>query len=203
MVVSIRRKLRLFHNNVKTLERMKRVKIGGVWPMTDRVDTGRDEAAIRQFVEHIAMTFAGLGFPRMAARVLFVIMCAEEEALTAAQIAERLDISPAAVSGAVRYLIQIQMLRREPVPGSRRDRYRLPGDAWYEVSALKGTLLKVFSDVAAEGVDALGGPATGPGARVAQMRDYFEFVHNEMPSLLDRWEAIKASRAASDEAAGA
>ncbi|HEX7746378.1 MAG TPA: helix-turn-helix domain-containing protein [Micromonosporaceae bacterium] len=168
--------------------------------MTDRGDTGRDDAAVRQFIEHMAMTFAGLGFPRMAARVLFVIMCADEEALTAAQIAERLDISPAAVSGAVRYLLQIQMLRREPVPGSRRDRYRLPSDAWYEVSALKGTLLKVFSEIAGEGVEALGGPATGAGARVAQMRDYFEFVHNEMPTLLDRWEAIKAEKAATDAA---
>jgi predicted transcriptional regulator len=166
--------------------------------MADRVADGRDEAAVRQFIEHMAMTFAGLGFPRMAARVLFVIMCAEEEALTAAQIGERLDISPAAVSGAVRYLLHIQMLRREPVPGSRRDLYRLPGDAWYEVSALKGALLKVFADVAGEGVAALGGPSTGPGARVAQMRDYFEFVHNEMPSLLDRWEAIKAEREAKD-----
>lgn len=164
--------------------------------MTDRAEGSRDEAAVRQFIEHMAMTFAGLGFPRMAARVLFVIMCAEEEALSAAQIAERLDISPAAVSGAVRYLIQIQMLNRQPVPGSRRDLYRLPSDAWYEVSALKATLLKVFADVAGEGVDALGGPGSGPGARVAQMRDYFEFVHTEMPSLLDRWEAIKADREA-------
>ena len=159
--------------------------------MTDRTPDGRDEAAVRQFIEHIAMTFADLGFPRMPARVLFVIMCADEDALTAAQIAERLGISPAAVSGAVRYLIQIQMLHRVPVPGSRRDRYRLPDDAWYEVSALKGTFFKIFSEIASEGVDALGGPSTGPGARVAQMRDYFEFVHDEMPSLLDRWEAVK------------
>jgi len=80
----------------------------------------------------------------MAGRVLFALMCAEEDALTAAQIGERLGIGPAAVSGAVRYLIQIQMLHRVPVPGSRRDRYRLPDDAWYEVSALKGM---VFQDL--------------------------------------------------------
>jgi predicted transcriptional regulator len=163
--------------------------------MTEPARGSRDETAVRHFVEHIAMTFSDLGFPRMAARVLFVIMCAEEDALTAAQIAERLDISPAAVSGAVRYLIQIQMLHREPVPGSRRDRYRLPSDAWYEVSALKGNIFKIFSELAREGVDALGGEATGPGTRVAQMRDYFAFVHNEMPSLLDRWEVLKTNRA--------
>jgi hypothetical protein len=173
---------------------MESVKTGVA--MTDQAADGRDETAVRQFIEHFAMTFADLGFPRMPARVLFVIMCADEDALTAAEIAERLGISPAAVSGAVRYLIHIQMLRREPVPGSRRDRYSLPSDAWYEVSALKGTAFKVFSDLAREGVDALGGESTGPGARVAQMRDYFEFVHDEMPTLLDRWERVKAERAA-------
>jgi DNA-binding transcriptional regulator GbsR (MarR family) len=154
----------------------------------------RDEEAVRRFIEHIAMTFDGLGFPRMAGRVLFVIMCAEEEALTAAQIAERLDVSPAAVSGAVRYLIQIQMLRREPVPGSRRDRYRLAGDAWYEVSMVKGAAYKIFAEITAEGVEALGGPSTGPGARVAEMRDFFEFLYNEVPILLDKWQATKADR---------
>jgi len=154
----------------------------------------RDEAAVRRFVDHIAASFAAFGFPRMAARVLFLIMCSEEGALTAAQLAHRLEISAGAVSGAVRYLIQIQMLRREPVPGSRRDRYRLPSDAWYEVSALKGSMFKVFSELSTEGVEALGGRETEAGARVAQMRDFFEFVHEEMPSLLDRWEAVKSGR---------
>lgn len=157
-------------------------------------DGNRDEAAVRRFVDHIAATFADLGFPRMAARVLFIIMCSEEGALTAAELADRLAISPAAVSGAVRYLMQIQMLRREPTPGSRRDRYRLPSDAWYEVSALKGTIFKIFAELASEGVDALGGKQTEAGARVAQMRDYFQFVHQEMPSLLDRWEQVKTAR---------
>jgi DNA-binding transcriptional regulator GbsR (MarR family) len=162
--------------------------------MAKRTRGGRDEAAIRQFIEHISMTFADLGFPRMAARILFVIMCAEEDSLTAAQIAERLGISPAAVSGAVRYLVQIRLVHRAPVPGSRRDTYRLPDDAWYEASVLKSALYKIFSELAQEGVAALGGESTDAGARMAQMRDYFEFIHNELPTLLDRWEDHKSKR---------
>jgi DNA-binding transcriptional regulator GbsR (MarR family) len=154
----------------------------------------RDEEAVRQFIEHIAMTFDGLGFPRMAGRVLFVIMCAEEEALTAAEIADRLGVSPAAVSGAVRYLIQLQMLRREPVPGSRRDRYRIAGDAWYEVSAVKAAAYKIFAEITDEGVEALGGPDTRAGARVAQMRDFYEFLYDEIPVLLEKWQASKGER---------
>ena len=37
-----------------------------------------------------------------------------------------LRISPAAVSGAVRYLIRLGLVHKERVPGSRRDCYRCP-----------------------------------------------------------------------------
>ena len=50
-------------------------------PVTD-VDVGRrNEEALRQFVERMAMTFAHWGFPRMAARVLITLMAAEEDSL--------------------------------------------------------------------------------------------------------------------------
>jgi biotin operon repressor len=147
----------------------------------------RDEEGVRRFVEHMAMSWAEWGFPRMAARVLMVMMAADEEALTAAELGDRLEISPAAVSGAVRYLIQIGMLAREPVPGSRRDRYRLPDDAWYQASSLKGGLYKMIVDMAGQGVTALGGDETASGARIAEMRDFFVFLEAELGALLDKW----------------
>ncbi len=147
----------------------------------------RDEAAMRAFVEQMARILADWGLPRMASRVLFVMMSADEQALTAGQLAERLDVSPAAISGAVRYLIQINMVAREPVPGSRRDRYRLVDDSWYEVTLEKMTLIKTLADFADQGVAAAGGPRTPAGARLANMRDFYVFVQDEMPTLLKRW----------------
>src|SRR5688572_25078815 len=108
----------------------------------------RDEEAMRQFVEFMGRLLADWGLPRMASRVLFALMAEEERSLTAGDLAERLGVSPAAISGAVRYLIQISMVAREPVPGSRRDRYRLVDDTWYEVTLAKMTLLKTIADAA-------------------------------------------------------
>ncbi len=96
-------------------------------------------------------------------------------------------MSPAAISGAVRYLIQINMVAREPVPGSRRDRYRLVDDSWYEVTLEKMTLIKTLADFADQGVAAAGGPSTPAGARLANMRDFYVFVQEEMPTMLDKW----------------
>jgi MarR family len=147
----------------------------------------------RQFVEHMARIFADWGFPRMAARVLMTMTVAHEPALTAGELAKRLGVSPAAISGAVRYLIQISMVTREPVPGSRRDRYRLVDQSWYALTLRKTSLFQVLADLAEEGTKALGGPDTPGGARVNEMRDYFLYVNEELPALLRKWERTRMS----------
>jgi predicted transcriptional regulator len=156
---------------------------------------GRDEQALRDVVEQFGRILADWGLPRMAARVLFVLMTADEPSLTAGELAERLQVSPAAISGAVRYLTHIRMVARDPVAGSRRDRYRLVDDSWYEVTLEKRTLLTTLADLAREGVVAAGGERTPAGERLANMRDFYDFVQQEMPSLLDRWAEHKATQA--------
>lgn len=149
----------------------------------------RDEEAVRWFVERMAALLADWGFPRMAGRVLLVLMAADEESLTAAELSDRLGVSPAAISGALRYLSQSHMVVREPVPGSRRDRYRLPDDMWYEVGLGKVPMFEILGGLADEAVQALGGPATRSGARMDRMRQFYQFMVDEMPVLLARWRA--------------
>ncbi|MFC7757661.1 GbsR/MarR family transcriptional regulator [Catellatospora bangladeshensis] len=86
--------------------------------MSDEVDAvaPRDEDAVRRSVEHMAMMLADMGFPRMPSRVLMTMMSAEETSLTAGDLADRLSVSPAAISGAVRYLMQMGFVVREPAP---------------------------------------------------------------------------------------
>lgn len=153
-----------------------------------RTEGGRDEEAVRRFVEHFAMTFADLGFPRMPARVLGTLMVADEPGLTAGEIADRLGASAAAISGAVRYLTQIGLIVREPVLGSRRDIYRMPNHAWYVASMVKSGAYQKIGDVVAEGVKVVGDESTAPGRRIAEMRDFFHFMQDEMAQLMERWE---------------
>jgi predicted transcriptional regulator len=152
----------------------------------------RDEEAMRDFVEQMARILADWGLPRMAGRVLFALMAADEQALTAGDLAHRLGASPAAISGAVRYLIQINMIQRQPVAGSRRDLYRLVDDSWYEVTLAKMGLLKTLADLADQGIAAAGGAATPAGERLAGMRDFYLFVQEYMPELMRQWAERKA-----------
>jgi hypothetical protein len=59
---------------------------------------------------------------------------------------------------------------------------------------VKAAAYKIFAEITGEGVEALGGPSTRPGARVAQMRDFYEFLYNEVPILLEKWQASKGER---------
>ena len=89
----------------------------------------RDPEAVRQFVEHFASALTDAGLQRMHARVFAALHGTDSGRLTAAEIAESLQVSPAAVSGAVRYLTQFNLIRREREPGSRRDTYVVDNDA--------------------------------------------------------------------------
>src|SRR6266487_7200304 len=133
--------------------------------MADRTRGQRDEEGVRRFVEHLAMMLAEWGFPRMPARVLGSMMTADEDSLTAADLAERLGVSAAAISGAVRYLTHIGMISKEPVPASRRDRYRLPADPWYQTSLLEAELFKALAALCDESIAAVGSQATPAGAK--------------------------------------
>jgi len=156
-----------------------------------RPEPVRDEEAVRHFVERVALLFADWGFPRMAARVLFALMTADEPGLTAPELAARLEVSPAAISGAVRYLGQIGFVLREGIPGSRRDRYRLRDHTWYAGTATAVQFYDLLISAADDAVVPLGGPDTPAGERVAEMRDFFAFVRGAMPGLLAQWEASR------------
>jgi len=159
--------------------------------MTVAEGAKRDEAAVLQFIERFAAILADAGMARMPARVFAALLATDSGRLTAAELAEILGVSPAAVSGAVRYLMQLNVTAREREPGSRRDHYRLLDDVWYEATMRRDQMLARWERAAREGVAALG-PDTPAGIRIAETLNYLEFVQAEMPAMLKRWEERKA-----------
>jgi predicted transcriptional regulator len=154
--------------------------------MPPRSTVGRDEEAVRRFIENFAMHMADAGMPRMASRVFLAVLCSEHGRLTAPELAETLSVSPAAVSGALRYLGQVGLLFREREPGSRKDHYKVGHDVWYEVFAHRDDLLAQWETNFTDGIDAVGGDSVA-GKRLAESRDFFAFLRKEMTGLLQRW----------------
>ena len=161
--------------------------------MSDGADTQRDEAEVRRFVERFALTMVETGMPRMPARVFAALLASEEGKLTAAELASALHVSPAAISGAVRYLAQVGMIARERDPGGRRDHYVVYEDLWSAMSVQRDQALARWVKDLASGVDAVGA-GTRAGRRLDETRRYFEFLREEMPRLMARWQAAQSDR---------
>ena len=131
------------------------------------------------------------GVPPMPARVFAALLVTDSGRLTAAELTELLGASPAAISGAVRYLEQVGMISRQREPGSRRDVYLLRNDLWYEISLGRDQVLAHWANAARDGAEILG-PDTPAGQRLADSHDFFVFLRQELPALLERWRAHKA-----------
>lgn len=144
------------------------------------------DEAIAGFVERFAATLNEAGMQRMAARVFACLLAENDGVLTSAELAERLRVSPAAVSGAISYLGQVHLVTRERVPGSRRERYRVLHDVWYDSMANRDVLLTRWADVIHEGVGIVG-PDTPAGRRLAESAEFMEFLRDELAEMLARW----------------
>ncbi|MEU0070766.1 MarR family transcriptional regulator [Streptomyces sp. NPDC006332] len=154
--------------------------------MTEEAEAGRDMEAVSRFVESFAAQLVEAGMQRMAARVFAALLASDEGVMTSAELGEQLKISPAAVSGAVRYLAQTHMVSREREPGSRRERYRVHGDQWYEALTNREAVLKRWEGALREGVTSLGAH-TPAGRRMAETLAFFEFLDAEVAAMMERW----------------
>ena len=152
---------------------------------------GRDEEAVRRFVERFALDLTDSGMARMPARVFAALLANDAGRLTAAELAELLRVSPAAISGAVRYLVHLGMVSRGREPGERRDHYQVSSDQWYEVLARRDQLLHRWEQDLQDGIKAVG-PDTPAGARLEENRRYFEFLRHEAPKVMARWQELRA-----------
>ena len=97
-------------------------------------ETTRDDGEVKAFIERFASVLAETGWQRMAGRVFAALLVADSGRRTVAELSEILNASPAAISGAVRYLEQLALASRERDPGTRRDVYRVDSDMWYRVA---------------------------------------------------------------------
>jgi DNA-binding transcriptional regulator GbsR (MarR family) len=178
--------LRLFQNFVKLLNAQATMGAG-------EIVAGPVDPAVQQFAEDFASTLVDSGVPRMPARVFSCLLVSETGRLTAAELAERLQASPAAISGAIQYLGTVDLVRRTREPGSRRDHYVVEHEVWYKAITSRDQLLARWIDQLAEGVS-LVGRHTDAGDRLSETMEFFEFLQEEMVLLRERWAERKRVR---------
>jgi MarR family len=136
--------------------------------------------------EQAAAMLTTAGMARMPARVMMALVGSPDEGYTAADLADRLGVSAAAVSGAVRYLQSMRLVQRLSRPGDRRDRYDLADDAWGGVITAN---IPLYTGLAAL-MDRIADDNTGAPVskrRAHDSADFLRFLAERMPALVEEW----------------
>ena len=152
------------------------------------------------FVDRMAGEFAAEGFPRIPARVLMALTGTPDGRLTAAELAEQAEVSPAAISGAVRYLELLGMVRRMTVPGTRKHLYVLADDdhPWYTGSLSRTAVYeRILRTLRAELEVLPPGPVRD---RVTDMESFYAYIQARLPELFTEWRATQTPREVSEAA---
>ena len=142
---------------------------------------------LEQAVERIGRVLEDSGIPRMPARVFGYILAEDRDRYTAAELADGLQISPAAVSGAVRYLTQTRLVVKERRPSGRGDLYRIiDGDVWGTIMTARLPLMDQYVASLDQAANLLE-PGSRGRTRIEETRDYFAFAREGMADLAERW----------------
>ncbi|GAA5047223.1 GbsR/MarR family transcriptional regulator [Nocardia callitridis] len=138
------------------------------------------------FIERLGSVMAQAGVPPMAARVWARLLVSESGVMTSAELAEALEVSQPSISGAIRFLSQLGFVRRERVPRTRKDRYRITDNVWETVLTLRNESLDGWKSALQYGSDSYGAD-TQIGRRLGDAVDFFDFVQRDMRGLIARW----------------
>ena len=141
-------------------------------------------------VEMFGAALADAGLPSLPSRVFSALLMDDDGRMTSAELTELLGVSAAAVSGAVKYLSHLQLIRREREPGSRRDVYVVDDDAWHGMMVRRVRLYAPLLRALDSALDDVG---LGDHAlqRIRLSAEFLRFIDTEMGKLAEGWAARK------------
>ncbi|MFI9550189.1 GbsR/MarR family transcriptional regulator [Nonomuraea endophytica] len=148
--------------------------------------TRADEGDIAGFRERFAQIMVEYGMPRMAARVYAALLVSDSGKLSAAELAERLEAGASAISGAVKYLVQVRLVERGREPGTRHDFCRIHEHTWSHFVSQSDPMLARVQSGADDGVAVLG-LDTPAGQRLDETRRFFAFIREEINQSMAKW----------------
>ncbi|WP_232233897.1 MarR family transcriptional regulator [Micromonospora chokoriensis] len=127
-----------------------------------------------EYEETFTTVLMASGLTKMAARVLTCLFTTDSGSLTASQLAQRLQVSPASISKAITFLEGQSLVRRER-DERRRDRYVVDDELFYQATIASARANDQLVETARKGV-ALLGPQTPAAARLENIARFLDFI---------------------------
>jgi DNA-binding transcriptional ArsR family regulator len=161
-------------------------------PAALRPAPGCDLDAVRDYEERFTTVVMQSGLPRMMSRVLVCLYTTDSGSLTASELVQRLQVSPASISKAVTYLERLELVRRER-DERRRERYAVDDDVWYQSMMRSARDNAQLAETARQGVAVLG-PASPAAARLQNIARFLDYVGESITRAAEQAREVLSTR---------
>ncbi|GAA4904840.1 DNA-binding MarR family transcriptional regulator [Nonomuraea thailandensis] len=151
----------------------------------------REAPTVREFEERFAVMMTETGMAPMTARVFAALFISEGGSLTATELVQRLQVSPATISHAVRWLEQRELVTRERE--ARRVRYIVDAEVWYRAWAASTRSMARWAAAARQGAEIFG-TDTPTGDRLHTTGRFFELLGHDMAQAAEHWRQALSTR---------
>jgi DNA-binding transcriptional regulator GbsR (MarR family) len=165
--------------------------LSGGPPLDDQITLS---PAVQRFIEAIGGYFTQYGLPRVAGRLLGLVMVVDRP-LTLDDMAAALGVSRASISTNIRLIESVGFVERTTVPKDRRDYYQCSSDPW-DARVRSGIVqIDILAEIAKRGLAAIEEGEAFARTHLEDLLDFCEFLLEEERGLLQRWRAHRERRA--------
>jgi DNA-binding transcriptional regulator GbsR (MarR family) len=144
-------------------------------------------------IEDFGLVFEAHGMPRMAGRILGRLLMCDPPHQSMNQLAETLGASKGSVSTMTRLLIDKGMVERLCFPGDRHDYFRIRSGTTSDMFREQMRHAKAELDLFERAMLVADDRSDEGLRRLRDAHDFFEFIQQEIPALLERWEMNRES----------
>jgi DNA-binding transcriptional regulator GbsR (MarR family) len=147
------------------------------------------------FIEDIGLFFEQMGLPRMAGRILGVLLISDQPAQSITDLAQKLKASKSSISIMARLLVEHGLVERVASPVPRRDYYRFKPGGWIVYMRQWLGLMSALHQITERGMALMDGKEAGQKQRLVEAHDLFSLIEERFPDLLRQLEQEQTGHA--------
>ena len=140
----------------------------------------------KHFIEDISLYFEQMGLPRMAGRILGVLLISDPPEQSLTDLCEVLQASKSAISTSARLLDQMGLIERVPSPMPRQVYFRFRPGGWVAFMRMRLRLMASLHQIAERGLELLHDREPALQERLQEAHDMFSLIESSLPALLER-----------------
>lgn len=142
----------------------------------------------KHFIEDISLYFEQMGLPRMAGRVLGVLLISDPAEQSLNDLCEVLQSTKSSISTTTRLLTEMGLIERVPSPVPRRLYFRFKRGGWITFMRLRLRLMASLHQIAERGLELLQDREPALRDRLQEAHDMFSLIEDRLPALLQQIE---------------